>query len=561
LDINAIPIADLGGGGIQGSDFNMAGAAEISGNSIWGARTDISGTVTIIGSGSLNLRGGDLTDANVNRLEGGTITGSGFLRALADEGLFGFGTIETDVEFLNNTELRADNGTLNLNAPIVDVGVIGTADVDGILDVGSPWNTNVAELVELKGGELRGATITNAGAAGINGHGLVSAPVVNNTRIEAENGTLIVQTAGNNNDWDGAGAGTLRAFSGNLEIHDNAAFPFDGGVVISDGRQVFANGFALNFLAGSSISMGSGTYRSTNSTNLGGNLVVSAGDDGVLAIAGTATFQAGSTTTLNGNLELNNSNTVIAVGADFTGAGKLTNSDTGRLQLNDAVVATDLAVLVENNGVFRLGAPATAAQVQATDFQQGSSGHFDVNIGGAGLNDFDRFTLTGAAALDGGLDLSLLGGFTPSLGQTFTILTAGGGVSGTFTSVDQPSMMPAGLLFDVVYSALQVQLQVVSAPIFSADFDLDGDVDGDDLDVWAASFGVNNGADADNDGDSDGADFLAWQQQLGSVPTVPAAGAAPEPGTLGLLALAGVFLIFPVGSSDRRGRRRTGNPC
>ncbi len=67
LDINAVG-GMLGGSGIQGSDFNMAGTATISGNSIWGARTDISGTATVAAAGSLNLRGGDLTDANVNRL-------------------------------------------------------------------------------------------------------------------------------------------------------------------------------------------------------------------------------------------------------------------------------------------------------------------------------------------------------------------------------------------------------------------------------------------------------------------------------------------------------------
>ena len=37
LDINAVG-GMLGGGGIQGSDFNMAGTATISGNSIWNAQ-------------------------------------------------------------------------------------------------------------------------------------------------------------------------------------------------------------------------------------------------------------------------------------------------------------------------------------------------------------------------------------------------------------------------------------------------------------------------------------------------------------------------------------------
>jgi hypothetical protein len=122
-----------------------------------------------------------------------------------------------------------------------------------------------------------------------------------------------------------------------------------------------------------------------------------------------------------------------------------------------------------------------------------------------------------------------------------------GGVTGQFTSVLEPAGMPAGLLFDVVYQPTLVQLVAVNAPIYSADFDLDGDVDGDDLTVWKASIGVNDGADADNDGDSDGADFMAWQQQLGSVPAVAAAGAVPEPTAFALL-IVGATALLSAGS-------------
>jgi hypothetical protein len=135
----------------------MAGTANISGNSIWGARTDISGTVNVALDGSLNLRGGTLTD--FNRLEGGTITGDGVVRGLVDEGLAGFGTINTDIEFANNTELRADGGMLTINAPLTDVGVIGTASATGILNIPAAWNTggNI-DAVEMLGGEIRGGT-------------------------------------------------------------------------------------------------------------------------------------------------------------------------------------------------------------------------------------------------------------------------------------------------------------------------------------------------------------------------------------------------------------------
>ena len=58
---------------------------------------------------------------------------------------------------------------------------------------------------------------------------MLSAPVNNNTRIDAEGGGLIVQTPANNNEWDGVGnTGSLNAISGNLELRDNAVFLFNG---------------------------------------------------------------------------------------------------------------------------------------------------------------------------------------------------------------------------------------------------------------------------------------------------------------------------------------------
>jgi hypothetical protein len=539
LDINAIG-GMLGGSGIQGSDFNMAGTATISGNSIWTARTDISGTATVAAAGSLNLRGGDLSDANVNRLVGGTINGAGALRALSNEGLFGFGTIDAAVEFQNNTELRADDGILTVNGSLTDVGALGTADVDGILNIPAAWNSGgTIDGVDMRGGEIRGGTITNDNIGGINGFGLVSSRVINNTRIDGEGGgTLIVETAANNNDWDGAAnTGLLIANTGNLEIRDNASFLFNGTVSARPGRTVLASGFELEFDPASTLNLLSGTYRSTVGTDFGGDVNVSAGADSTLANDVSQTLENGSVTTLNGSLQLDSPLTVVQVGADIAGAGSLINRPGRILRLLNGVTSADLTSLVENQGTLQLGGAAAAGQVQAVDYQQEPTGLLDIDLGGTGLNDFDRMNLTGAASLAGTLDIDLFGGYVPAIGNTLNILSATGGVVGAFTAVSQPAGMPAGLLFDVVYSPTLVQLMVVNAPIYSADFDLDGDVDGDDLTQWEGDFGVNDLSDADNDGDSDGADFLAWQQQLGSVPAVPAGAAVPEPAASTLVAI------------------------
>jgi len=154
--------------------------------------------------------------------------------------------------------------------------------------------------------------------------------------------------------------------------------------------------------------------------------------------------------------------TIVQAGADFTGGGALINPATRTLRLLDGVASGDFNVLVQNEGVLQLGLVGTDAQVQGADFQQNASGALQIDIGGTALNAFDRLNLTGAAALSGSLNLSLIGGFVPAMGQTFNILTAGGGISGTFTTVTQPAGMPAGLAFSVSYSPFIVQLTVTT---------------------------------------------------------------------------------------------------
>lgn len=98
----------------------------------------------------------------------------------------------------------------------------------------------------------------------------------------------------------------------------------------------------------------------------------------------------------------------------------------------------------------------------------------------------------------------------------------------------------------VASSSSLTSLTLTAVPAFTADFDADGDVDGDDLERWKSAFASGGGdlqGDADGDGDVDGGDFLAWQRQLGDVPLLGAAAAAPEPATMVLFVMmaAGVW--------------------
>jgi hypothetical protein len=89
------------------------------------------------------------------------------------------------------------------------------------------------------------------------------------------------------------------------------------------------------------------------------------------------------------------------------------------------------------------------------------SGRILVELGGVvPITEHDRFVITGSAALAGTLDLSLIDEFVPAVGQQFTVLTASGGITGTFASLVPPAGAPAGLVFEAIYTPTSVVVQV-----------------------------------------------------------------------------------------------------
>jgi lysozyme len=100
------------------------------------------------------------------------------------------------------------------------------------------------------------------------------------------------------------------------------------------------------------------------------------------------------------------------------------------------------------------------------------------------------------------------------------------GVAGIAGNVD-------GDLFD---GSMQDLMQFVVGADSTSDFDDDGDRDGADFLVWQRGLGISHGAnpvdgDANWDGAVDTADLAVWQQQVGTVSSLAAIQAVPEPAT------------------------------
>ncbi|HEX6961073.1 MAG TPA: autotransporter-associated beta strand repeat-containing protein, partial [Lacipirellula sp.] len=257
---------------------------------------------------------------------------------------------------------------------------------------------------------------------------------------------------------------------------------------------------------------------------------------GTLALAAENTYDGG-TNILGGRLLVNNTtgsgvgsgDVLVDAGGTLGGTGFVgTAGDTSNVNvLADGRMAPGVdAGLLTVNG----------------DVTLNSGSFFDAGIGGATAGvDFDQLFVNGSATLSGTLSVSLLDGFTPAPGSTYEILSAAGGVTGTFENIVWDGLTE----WEVQYGANTATLVAVGGgPAFTADFDEDGDVDSDDLARWTGDFGTTAGAlhtegDADADADVDGADLLAWQRQLGSgLPATPAAAAVPEPAAAALAAFA-----------------------
>jgi len=114
--------------------------------------------------------------------------------------------------------------------------------------------------------------------------------------------------------------------------------------------------------------------------------------------------------------------------------------------------------------------------------------------------DHDVLTVTGTASLGGLLRLESFNGYVPSIGDTFTVLTAASRI-GRFEGI-----IPCGT-YDVTYTPTSVIIEVVGGPPVFADLSCDGDADLQDAGFLCLQLGLtdadaafNPAADLNNDG-------------------------------------------------------------
>ena len=239
-------------------------------------------------------------------------------------------------------------------------------------------------------------------------------------------------------------------------------------------------------------STGTVTVAGTNAVwNLFGRLSIGgSADSGVPGGSGTLNIDPGGTVLVaqdvvlfsDGLVKLQGGN-LAALAVSFQGGGQF-NWTSGTFQVD-----TFNGDLVNQGGTLLPGSANLTTIVG--NYTQQSAGAMEFAISGTTpVTDFNQVTVDDVASLDGTLDVSLRGNFTPGIGDTFDIISATGGRSGTFANEGLP-MLPGNRDWNVIYGANSVTLEVVAG--LAGDYNDDSSVDAADYVVWRKNDGTPAG--------------------------------------------------------------------
>ena len=405
------------------SSFDNEGTVESTGGSITlsTSTVDNKGSIQAANGGtvgigeSINGQTGSLNNAGTIEAAGGTIRIEGILDVQSSGTLAASGNGNLDIvgqiTSLAGT-LDADGGTVTLDYDstlTLDAADPFTMSGGGVIDVqGTIVNTNNSFALDttdgtflLDGGTIQGGTVAAAE------HG-------SNITATADGGTLDGVTL--DIDLDVSQQLAVVDVDGltlNATASLNAAFAglvFVGTQTLDGDGQVVFTGGSASFLSSASPDDTSATLTIGPDITVSGQGVnLTAGDfSGDDTIINLGQITSGSPITIDAYAFENQGTVDADGGGSFTGTGGGSYTTVGDF---------------DNAGVLSL---APGAFTINGDYTQESTGTLDIGIGGytAGT-DYGQLNVTGAASLDGTLNIRLLNGFVPQLGDSFRVLTFG----------------------------------------------------------------------------------------------------------------------------------------
>jgi cyclophilin family peptidyl-prolyl cis-trans isomerase len=264
----------------------------------------------------------------------------------------------------------------------------------------------------------------------------------------------------------------------------------------------------------------------------------------------------GSTTDIPASgLTFANKDAFIDTGAIFTNTGSITVGVGRTLGVRENYVINRQVL---NHGTLAPGLTLGVIGISA-DYRQYSDGTLSLQLAGTTADTlYDKLTSSGNAYLFGKLQVSLINGFTPALGNAFTVLTATS-IFGNFEAYDLPQLA-SGQAWKIDQTQTAITLKVVEG-----DYNRNGVIDAGDYIVWRKTRNTSvtawSGADGNGDGLVNDADLTIWRNNLGAIGG-GIHGAGADAGGLAISTVpepTGVFLLVAAsllaGGYRRRARR------
>ena len=479
INNGAILNAGISGLVIENSIETTADGRVNSGPGTFRLNGDIGGlgSISQIGTGDLQLYGNNSFAAGLGinlgtvTLGSNTAAGSGEITINGGARLVGLSgiTIGNHVETTGAGLIAANSGTFTINGTI---GGPGSLTHTGLGNLALNGANDFAGGLRIAAGRV---TLGDDDAAGtgtiiIDGNATLAAGTPN--LMIANNivttGAAIINTNGENLFLNGTigGAGSLDTFGGNLYL--TASNGFLGGLNINAGR----------------VSLGTNTAAGSGLITINNGSTLAAGADNLMVVNNIQTTGASRidtaafTFTLSGMIGGTGGITKVGTGTlRLTGTSNYSGGTTvsvGRLLVNGALTASTVTVangatlggsgsvagiVVQAGGTVSPGQSVGTLNVSGpVTFAAGST--YLVEIAGVTA---DRITATGAATLNGANLVADGSAAAPVFNTTYTVLSAAGGRTGTFTPVlsgFSPAFAPT-----LNYSPTEVTLRLNPASI------------------------------------------------------------------------------------------------
>lgn len=426
-----------------------------------------SGTFNFGGNGNLvaNTNAAAITNNGQFDITGDGSLNNNFVGTFTNNGTFqkntAAGNSNINWTFINNGTVTINSGTVTFlsgggnlggNTSIAGTGGMNFSSSTYTLQNGGQINNTGGGTINFNGAQIN---LANGASFLINGGGGVT---LSSGQIGGQGNGASVLTLTNNFNWTGGGlggngsvnnSGTINVSGANPKNVNTPSFVNNNTLNLAGTGNLIANtngaalqnsglvniqsnaGLALNF-PGTLTNNNGGTFR--KSAGVGTSVVAWSftnngavqGNSGVLQFTGSYSQGA------NGSLSVSN-NAVV----NIQSAASLQGSISG--------IGTIISggTITHSNGTISPGQSPGQLNVTA-NLTMSATTTFAVELGGLTQGtQYDFLNVTGSTTLNGAtLNLTFVGGFQNAInaGDTFTILTAGSGLTGTFNSLPNGSV-------------------------------------------------------------------------------------------------------------------------